>query len=88
MYNPDKIIPFLLIDDQFMQTGTILDHRLFENQTSEKITKLIETDNENQITEEIRDQSNIITALICKSIGEILGFINEQQQIKDIYKKI
>jgi len=88
MYNPDKIIPFLLIDGQFMQTGTKLDPRLFENQTSEKITKLIETDKENQITKEIRDQSNIITALICKSIGEIPEAINEQQQITDIYKKI
>jgi thiol-disulfide isomerase/thioredoxin len=68
MYNPDQMIPFLLVDGQYMQVGTGFSPELIQNMTHDKVKT--ELDNPNsQIGKAIRTEIDNITALLCKSTG-------------------
>ncbi|MGE5782599.1 MAG: hypothetical protein ACM31J_07040 [Nitrososphaerales archaeon] len=44
-YNPDHLIPFLLIDGQFMQFGTGINPESLEKLNDEEIRKMISDEN-------------------------------------------
>ena len=67
-YNPDQIIPFLLIDGQFMQVGAGYSPQLLEGMDHAKVKAELENPN-SQVGKAMRAEIDNITALICKSIG-------------------
>jgi hypothetical protein len=68
-FNPDQLIPFLLINGQFVQVGSGYSPRLLEGLDHAKIRG--ELDNPNSKTGMAMQQEiDNITALVCKSIGE------------------
>ena len=68
-YNPDQIIPFLLIDGQFMQVGAGYSPQLLEGMDHAKVKAELENPN-SPVGKAMRAEIDNITALICKSIGE------------------
>jgi thiol-disulfide isomerase/thioredoxin len=68
IFNPDQIIPFLLIDGQFMQVGSGYSPELLEGIDHAKVKAEIENP-ASPVGKAIRTEADKITALICKSIG-------------------
>ena len=67
-FNPDQIIPFLLIDGQFMQVGSGYSPAILEGMNNEKVK--VELENPVSVVgKAIRTEIDNITALICKSIS-------------------
>lgn len=67
-FNPDQIIPFLLIDGQFMQIGSGYSPKFLEGMDHAKVR--FELANPvSPVGKAIRTEIDIITALVCKSIG-------------------
>lgn len=67
-FNPDQIIPFLLIDGQFMQVGSGYSPQLLEGMDHAKVKAEL-ANPASSIGKTIRGEADNITALICKSIG-------------------
>jgi thiol-disulfide isomerase/thioredoxin len=67
-FNPDQIIPFLLIDGQFMQVGSGYSPQLLEGMDHANVKSEIE-DPASSVGEAIRTEADNIVALICKSLG-------------------
>lgn len=67
-YNPDQIIPFLLIDGQFVQVGTGYSPQLLEGMDHAKVRAEIENP-ASAVGKAIRSEIDNITALLCKSTG-------------------
>jgi len=67
-FNPDQIIPFLLIDGQFMQVGSGYNPRLLEGINHTQVKSEVENP-ASPIGKAIRTEADNITALICKGIG-------------------
>ncbi|HJS65285.1 MAG TPA: DUF929 family protein [Nitrososphaeraceae archaeon] len=84
-YNPDHLIPFLLIDGQFMQFRTGINPESLEKLNHEEIRKIIRDEN-SVVGKSIIDESNIIASLICKSIDNIPENIKDKQIIELFYK--
>jgi hypothetical protein len=85
-FNPDQIIPFLLIDGQFMQVGTGYSPQILEGMDHAKV--LAELANSASPTgKAIRAEIDNITALICKSIAGTAGACNSEN-IKSLVAKI
>jgi thiol-disulfide isomerase/thioredoxin len=67
-FNPDQVIPFLLIDGQFMQVGSGFSPQLLEGMDHAKV--ITEVDNPaTSLSKAIKTETYNITALICKSIA-------------------
>jgi thiol-disulfide isomerase/thioredoxin len=67
-FNPDQIIPFLLIDGQFMQVGAGYSPKLIEGADHSKV--LAELANPaSEAGKAIHEEIDNIRALVCKSIG-------------------
>ena len=67
-FNPDQIIPFLLIDGQFMQVGSGYSPQILEGIDHYKVK--VELSNPNSpLGKAIKLESDNITALVCKCIG-------------------
>jgi thiol-disulfide isomerase/thioredoxin len=67
-FNPDQIIPFLLVDGQFMQVGAGYSPKLIEGLDHVKIRTELE-DPKSEVGRAMREEIDNITALICRSIG-------------------
>ncbi len=67
-FNPDQIIPFLLIDGQFMQVGSGYSPQLLEGLDHEKVRAAL-TDADSAVGKAIDSEANNIVAMICKSTG-------------------
>jgi hypothetical protein len=67
-FNPDQIIPFLLVDGQFMQVGAGYSPKLIEGMDHSRVRTELENPN-SEVGKAIRDEIDNITALVCKSIG-------------------
>jgi thiol-disulfide isomerase/thioredoxin len=67
-YNPDQIIPFLLIDGQFMQVGAGYSPQMLEGMDHAKVKGELANPN-SQVGKAMRAEIDNITALICKSTG-------------------
>jgi hypothetical protein len=85
-YNPDQIIPFLLIDGQFMQVGAGYSPQLLEGMDHAKVKAELENPN-SQVGKAIRAEIDNITALICKSIGGKSAACNSEN-VKSLVAKI
>ena len=67
-FNPDQIIPFLLINGEFMQVGSGYSPQILEGMDHEKVK--VELENPmSGVGKAIRTEIDHITALVCKSIG-------------------
>jgi thiol-disulfide isomerase/thioredoxin len=67
-FNPDQIIPFLLIDGQFMQVGTGYSPQILEGMDHAKVRAEL-ANPASPVGRAIRVEIDNITALVCKSIG-------------------
>jgi hypothetical protein len=67
-FNPDQIIPFLLVDGQFMQVGAGYSPKMIEGMDHSRVRSELENPN-SEVGKAIREEIDNITALICKSIG-------------------
>lgn len=68
MYNPDQMIPFLLVDGQYMQVGAGFSPELIQNMPHAQVRAELEKPN-STIGKAIRAEIDNITALLCKSTG-------------------
>lgn len=68
MYNPDQMIPFLLVDGQYMQVGAGFSPELIQNMSHEEVQSELGK-KESSLGKAIRGEIDNICALICKSIG-------------------
>jgi hypothetical protein len=67
-FNPDQIIPFLLIDGQFIQVGSGYSPQLLEGMDHARVKSDLASPS-SQVGKAIKAEIDNITALICKSIG-------------------
>jgi len=63
-HNPDQIVPFTLVDGQFMQAGTGYSPKLLEGLNHMKVREQI-LDPQSALGSSIKTEANFITALIC-----------------------
>lgn len=68
-YNPDQIIPFTLIDGQYMQVGSGYSPQLLEGLTHEQVRQHIAAA-DSPVGKAIRTEIDNITALVCASLGK------------------
>ena len=85
-FNPDQIIPFLLIDGQFMQVGTGYSPQILEGMDHAKVRAEL-ANPASPVGKAIRAEIDNIAALICKSIGGRAGACNSEN-IKSLVTKI
>ena len=71
-YNPDQIIPFLLIDGQYIQVGSGYSPQLLEGADHSKV-RMEMNSNISPLGKAINSETDNISALICKSIGGKAG---------------
>lgn len=76
-FNPDQIIPFLLIDGQFMQVGSGYSPQFLEGMDHAKVMTEIEN-YASPLGNAIKTETDNITAFICKSIAGRAIICNSQ----------
>lgn len=76
-FNPDQLIPFLLIDGQFMQVGSGYSPQLLEGMDHAKVMREIENSS-SPLGNAIKTETDNITAFICKSISGRANICNSQ----------
>lgn len=86
MFNPDQIIPFLLIDGQFMQIGAGYSPQILEGMDHAKVKAEL-ANPASPVGKAIKTEIDNITALICKSIGGKADVCNSEN-IKNLVGKI
>ena len=74
-FNPDQIIPFLLINGEFMQVGSGYSPQILEGLDHEKVRFELENP-ASGIGKAMQTEIDCITALVCKSIGSKAGVCN------------
>lgn len=85
-FNPDQIIPFLLIDGQFMQIGAGYSSQSLEGMDHAKVRAEL-ANPISQVGKVMKAEINNITALLCKSIGGKASICNSEE-IKSLVTKI
>jgi hypothetical protein len=85
-FNPDQIIPFLLIDGQFMQVGSGYSPQLLEGMSHAKLKAEVQNPT-SSVGKAIKTEADNITALICKSIAGKANVCNSED-IKTLAQKI
>jgi thiol-disulfide isomerase/thioredoxin len=85
-FNPDQIIPFLLIDGQFMQVGSGYSPKFLEGMDHAKV-KVELANAVSPVGKAIKTEIDIITALVCKSISGNANVCNSDN-IKSISSMI
>ncbi|MDQ3837245.1 MAG: DUF929 domain-containing protein [Thermoproteota archaeon] len=77
IFNPDQIIPFLLIDGQFMQVGSGYSPKLLEGMNYAEAKAEIENQ-ASPLGRAVKMEADNITALICKTISMKSNICNSQ----------
>ncbi|HZT35462.1 MAG TPA: DUF929 family protein [Nitrososphaera sp.] len=85
-YNPDQVIPFLLVDGQFLQVGAGYSPQLLAGLDHKALRAQLQ-DPASVAGNAIKAEANNIAALICKSIGSKAPGCAEQS-IKTIVAKL
>jgi hypothetical protein len=85
-FNPDQIIPFLLIDGQFMQVGAGYSPQILEGMDQAKVKSELANPT-SPVAKGIKIEIENITALICKSIGGRADACN-LENIKSLVGKV
>ena len=78
-YNPDQIIPFLLIDGQFMQIGSGIKPEKLQNMEHEQILREINNEQSSDIGNMIKTEIDNITTLVCKSLNSSYESCKEEK---------
>lgn len=86
MFNPDQIIPFLLIDGQFMQVGSGYSPQLLEGMNHTKVKAEVEN-SDSSLGKAIKTEADNIAALICRSIKGKAD-ICSSEDVKRLVEKI
>ncbi|MEM3160356.1 MAG: DUF929 family protein [Nitrososphaera sp.] len=86
MYNPDQMIPFLLVDGQYMQVGAGFSPEMIQNMSHEQVRAELDKP-DSAIGKAIRAEIDNITALVCKSIGG-KGQACGSESIKTLVEKL
>ena len=85
-FNPDQIIPFFLIDGQFIQVGSGYSPQLLEGMDHIKVKSELKNP-DSSLGKAIKAETDNITALICKSITGRANVCNSED-IKRLVEKI
>ena len=85
-FNPDQIIPFLLIDGQFMQVGAGYSPQILEGMDHAKVRAEL-TISGSPVGKAMKTEIDNITALVCKSIVSKEG-VCSSEGIKNLIGKI
>lgn len=85
-FNPDQIIPFLLVDGQFMQVGSGYSPQILEGMDHAKVKAELGNP-ASPVGKAMQAEIDNIAALICKSIGGKAGACNSEN-IKSLVAKI
>ena len=85
-FNPDQIIPFMLIDGQFMQVGAGYSPQILEGIDHAKVKAEL-ANPASPVGKAIKAEIDNITALICKSIGGKAATCNSEN-IKSLVAKV
>jgi hypothetical protein len=85
-FNPDQLIPFLLIDGQFMQVGSGYSPQLLEGMNHATLKAEVEN-LASPVGKAIKTEADNITALICKSISSRTNVCNSKD-VKALADKI
>jgi hypothetical protein len=85
-FNPDQIIPFLLIDGQFMQVGTGYSPQILEGMDHARVRAEL-ANPASPVGKAMKAEIDNITALVCKSIGGKAGACNSDS-IKSLVGKV
>ncbi len=85
-FNPDQIIPFYLIDGQFMQVGSGYSPQLLDGMDHNKVKAEVENP-DSSLGKAIKTETDNIIALICKSIAGRANVCNSEV-IKRLTEKI
>jgi hypothetical protein len=85
-FNPDQIIPFFLIDGQFMQVGSGYSPQLLDGMDHTKVKAEVENP-DSSLGKAIKTETDNIIALICKSIAGRANVCNSEV-IKRLTEKI
>ena len=85
-FNPDQIIPFLLIDGQFMQAGAGYSPQILEGMDHAKVRAEL-TNPASPVGKAMKTEIDNITALVCKSIAG-KGNVCSSDNIKNLAGKI
>lgn len=86
-FNPDQIIPFLLIDGQFMQVGTGYSPQILEGMDHAQVRAEL-ANPASPVGRAMKAEIDNITALICKSIGGGKASVCNSDNIKSLVGKI
>jgi len=86
-FNPDQIIPFLLIDGQFMQVGTGYSPQILEGMDHAQVRAEL-ANPASPMGRAMKAEIDNITALICKSIGGGKTGVCNSDNIKTLVGKI
>lgn len=86
-FNPDQIIPFLLIDGQFMQVGAGYSPHILEGMDHAKVRAELGNP-ASQVGKAMKAEIDNIAALICKSIGAKSAAVCNSENIKSLVAKI
>jgi hypothetical protein len=86
IFNPDQIIPFLLIDGQFMQVGSGFSPQILEGMDHTKVEAELENP-ASAVGKAVRAEIDNIAALTCKSISGRAAICNSDT-IKSLIAKI
>ncbi len=85
-FNPDQIIPFLLIDGQFTQVGSGYSPRLLEGMDHARVNREL-TDPNSEVGKAMRAEIENVTTLVCKSTGGKAP-VCESKNIKSLVGRI
>ncbi|TLY09683.1 MAG: DUF929 domain-containing protein [Thaumarchaeota archaeon] len=85
-FNPDQVIPFLLIDGQFMQVGSGYSPQILEGMEHAKVRTEL-SNPASLVAKAVKVEIDNITGLVCKSIGGKAGVCNSEN-IKSLVEKI
>ena len=85
-FNPDQIIPFLLIDGQFMQVGAGYSPQILEGMDHVQVRAEL-ANPASPVGKAMKAEIDNITALVCKSIGYKAGACSSDS-IKSLVGKI
>jgi hypothetical protein len=86
-YNPDQIIPFTLIDGQFMQAGSGYSPKLFEGLDHNKVREQI-LDPKSTLGSSIKNETAFLMALICSTLKDFTGEGCNNSRITELVKQI
>lgn len=86
-YNPDHIIPFTLVDGQFMQVGCGYSPKLFEALDHKKVREQL-LDRISTLGSAIKNEADYLSTMICYALKNKAEGVCTESRIKNLLKQI